>query len=446
MLVEEHFFEHHQFYFRDNGSPVKVPDEFLKHEPQSIFFKGNVNDFDYCCFLINNNQEPYTSYFIGIDWVNSKQEKAIYVQPKLNQGTTEQVDYVSMLFSLLKHPETIQYVDDIYEIKWDSKPIEIPQVHDQLTPLLIVQFLQVLKQIVRKGLKKSYYKVEQNLYAKVKGKVLVAPTIKHNLLKNKPLNTFCSFDEFGFNGLENRLLKKALVFVKRYLGSHPSLKVNTTGLESLFNYISPAFENVSEEVNLNDVKHTKANAFYKEYEEGLRLAKLILKKFGYNITNTNPQQTIKTPPFWIDMSKLFELYVLGLLKDVYGDKIIYQFGAIKGETYYGQPDFILRNEGKGKIIDTKYKQQYQKETVNFDKYLIKDIRQLSAYARDNRILKYLTGENPCILDCLIIYPDVEFLKRNEKPKIQLEKNMEIKQFNQFYKLSVKLPVVEIKSK
>ncbi len=438
MLVEEQFFEHHQYYFRDNGLPVKVSDAFLKLGPKSIYFKGYTNDFDFCCFQVNTKQEPQTSYYIGIDWVNEKQERALYVQPKLNRKSTEQVNYVSMLFSLLKHPETLQFVDEIYEIKWDSKPIEIPQVNDHLTPLLIVQFLQVLKQIVRKSLKKSYYKVEQNLYAKVKGKVLVAPTIKHNMLKNKSLNTFCSFDEFGFNGLENRLLKKALVFVKRYLGSHPGLNSNTNGLDSLFNFISPAFENISEEVNLNEVKHSNTNAFYKEYEEGLKLAKFILKKFGYNITNTNKQETIQTPPFWIDMSKLFELYVLGLLKDVYGDKIKYGNEA-KGN--YGLPDYLYLDEFNAFIIDAKYREIYQSKS-----YYIDNIRQIAGYSRDLEIIRKLGVSEDKVIPCIIIYPTKLNKHEANEYKIDLFNKLKgITYFSKFFRLGVPLKTINIKN-
>lgn len=429
------FSEHHQNYYSDALSLEEL--EFYKGE---IYFKGNeINDF--CCFKIDSWNKPQTSYFIGIDWLSELKDKAIYVQPKLNKGDV-QLDYVNMLFFLMSHTETLEHVDDIYEIKWEEEYIEIENKQDHLTPLLVVQFLQVLRQIVRKGLKKTYYKVERNLYGKVKGKVMVASTIKHNLVKNNPLNTYCSFDEFGINGLENRLLKKALVFVQRYLSTY---KIDTqAGLSNLFNYISSAFAEVSDEVSLHEVKHSKNNAFYKDYETGINLAKRLLKRFGYNITNTQQHLSIKTPPFWIDMSKLFELYVLGILKDQFNDKIHFQYGNNKSETYYGQPDFILKKENNETIIDAKYKQQYRADVISFrDEYLIKDIRQLSGYARDNRIISFLTGANPCIIDCLIIYPDNEYLKANEKPKISFEQKEEIVQFNKFYKAAVKLPIISV---
>ena len=242
----------------------------------------------------------------------------------------------------------------------------------------------------------------------MKGKVLVSQTIKQNLVKNKPLHTYCSYDEFGLNGLENRLLKKALVFIQRYLPNIKNLQSEKYTIE-IFNYINPAFEFVSEEVNLNDIKHTKTNAFYKEYKEAIQLAKLILKRFGYNVSNTQ-EKSIKTPPFWIDMSKLFELYVLGLLKDSYGANALYGDKEVKLK--YGLPDYLITKEGEKSIADAKYKLIYNED----GKYDIDNIRQLSAYSRDYKVFEKLAIPEDKIIDCLIIFPvpQIDNLKQEFK--------------------------------
>lgn len=396
-----------------------------------------------CLTIYKNKEDKYhlnLSYYVGVDWI-PETKQAIYVAPKLNTKTKEdgspddnvklediqQTDYLGMLFSALKHPEISKYTDDLFEIKWDEKPIEITQQQDLLTPLLVLQFLRVVKEIVRKGLKKSYYRVEQNLYSKVKGKILVGQTIKQNLLKNKPLNTFCTFDEFGVNGLENRLLKKALVFVRKYL---PTLKIPQSEkyTTEMFNYIMPVFDCVSEEVGLNDIKHSKTNAFFKEYAEGIRLAKLILKRFGYNISNTQ-QTTILTPPFWIDMSKLFELYVLGLLKDRFRNEVVnYHIN-----TNYQELDYLLNTKDHQMVVDAKYKAIYQ---THYDK---DDIRQISGYARMKSVYEKLCKSYIETIDCLIIYPDQKDGHKN-LTEVDLTKS-EIKEFVQFYKVAVKLPTL-----
>jgi 5-methylcytosine-specific restriction enzyme subunit McrC len=413
--------EHHQYlHFED-----VLEEEDLIFIKSPIYFKNKAK-VEFCCFKVDaNNRKPITSYFIGTDWLSEENIKAVYIQPKLNKDRSGQTDYLQMLFSLLKHPETLNYVNEIYEIKWDSKAIQINQLQDQLTPLLVVHFLKVVQSIVRKGLKKSYYKVENNLHAKIKGKVLVSLTIKQNLIKNKLLHTWCSYDEFGLNGLENRLLKKALIFVHRYLSSNKSLGKSIIELNSLFNYINSAFECISEEVSLYEVKHIKTNVFYKDYEEGIHLAKLILRRFGYNITNTQ-QSTVQTPPFWIDMSKLFELYVLGLLKDIFGKGISYHYCTLGNEL-----DFLLNSGNYKMVIDAKYKTSYEKGFKN------EDIRQVSGYARLKRVYKLLGKPENEIIDCLIVYPDqlngnntLESINLTEKP---------IEEFVNLYKIPIKLP-------
>lgn len=418
-----HFYEHHNWYY----AKEQVTIEQLLVIPNPIHFSNDPNKI---CVRISNDLKVETNYYVGVDWLN--EHKAIYVQPKLNRDAP-QTDYLQMLFTALKNPDVANYTKDLFEIKWDKPYIKIEQQQDLLTPLLIVQFLSITKEIVRKGLKKSYYKVEQNLNSRVKGKVLVGQTIKKNFVNNKPLKTYCSFDEFGLNGLENRVLKKALVFVQRYLPTFKHIQADEYS-QRMFNYILPAFENVSAEVDLNDVKHTKTNAFYKEYAEAIRLAKLILKRFGYNISNT-ANTTVTTPPFWIDMSKLFELYILGLLRKEYGNKITFQDNG-----NYGYTDFLLNNGAEKIIIDAKYKPKYNEE------YLIEDIRQLSGYARDKGVLEKLGIKEEqwlkTVPNCLIIYPERNNINNEATTKIDLENKSEIKAFVNFYKLSVSLPQIK----
>lgn len=432
----KHFSEHHNYPEGEDITGV-----FIDSYPDDILFRENDKckcvEFRYSKGAIHLN----TSYYIGVDWLIEK-KKTIYIEPKLNKESNFQTNYLAMLFSALRNPE-IEYkdVENLYEVKWNREYISINQQQDLLTPLLVVQFLSIVKEIVRKGLKKSYYKIEQNLYSRVKGKVMVSTTIKQNAFKNKPLNTWCSFDEFGLNGLENRLIKKALVFVQRFLPTYPHLKAEKY-LEQTMGYIMPAFESVSEEVNLHDILHTKTNAFYKEYKEGLRLAKLILKRFGYNITNTNTG-TILTPPFWINMSKLFELYVLGLLKDRFSEDVTFQYSS-----FWNELDFLLneKNEGGYKmVIDAKYKPIYQNEDKK--DWDIANIRQISGYARLKTVHKELyntdNDEEAKMIDCLIIYPEPLSNPEDEIPTLPENlKSDSIGPFSRFYKVPVYLPVIK----
>ena len=139
------------------------------------------------------------------------------------------------------------------------------------------------------------------------------------------------------------------------------------------------------------------------------------------------------------MSKLFELYTLGLLKNKYGDKILFQ---AKGS--YGNPDYLLVDDMQTLIIDAKYRPTYQQDGLL--SYIIDDIRQISGYARDVGILDklgYHTVEKQSskVVSCVVIYTD-----QNEGDKLpnSLTAGKSIEGFTKFYKVPIAVPVLKNK--
>ncbi|GFD80916.1 hypothetical protein KUL118_37780 [Tenacibaculum sp. KUL118] len=387
------------------------------------------------CFSLEydeSNENKYlfkSSYFIGVDWLVEK-KLPIYVQPKINNDNYS-VDYLTMLFEALKEYENYNHLDYLYNIDFKKPLIKIRQEQDLLSPLLIIQYLNILKKIVHKGLKKSYYKKTTNFNSKIKGKILINKTIRHNHFKGDLFSTYCSYNEFGYNSIENKVLKKALEFSERVL---KNLKgADNINLQSILSFIKPAFDKVDNKVEIHDLKSYKSNSLFKEYEQALYIAKLIFKRYGYNIKNVS-ETIIETPPFWIDMSKLFELYVYKKLRNLF---------SLKGEVIYHkkinylEPDFIINSkDGNYKmIVDAKYKPRYVVNNVSVD-----DIRQVSGYARLLSIYKEmnLVGFNK-VIDCLIIYPDQE--KDLEFIGKESLKHYKIQHYAQFYKIGIKLPYV-----
>jgi len=370
---------------------------------------------------LKKTQNGYTAdYYIGIEWLKEN-ECVLVVEPKI-----ENLDYLSMFLECLKHPLVTYEInkprndEKIYEIFLDKKPVKLEKQKFQITPLLIFHFLNVVNSIVKKGLKKGYVKVQNNLSNKVKGKILINTTIKHNHTKHQFNKTYCQYEEFTIDCFENSILKKALLFVNKYLITHKIL--DSHDLLPVLNQCLSAFSLVSDEIDINTIKQIKVNNFYKEYKQGLTLALMILKHFSYSIHNTEKQE-VSIPPFYINMPLLFELYVYSkLLKEYNGKNILYQPKA-----KYGNPDFI---DIDNKIIfDAKYKENYNVG------YNIDDIRQLSGYARDKKILELLKEESK-VIDCIIFYPDKN---GNEKIDKGMIKNTSIGDFLCFYKYCLKLP-------
>lgn len=367
-----------------------------------------------------------TGYYVGIDWLIPNQW-VVHIPPKVDKAD-KQTDYLSMLFTCMKDKEIARYIKRLCDINFSKPDIEVDSRDDLLTPFLVAQFMNLMRVIVQKGLKKSYYKVEKNLVNKAKGKILVSKTLNTNFVKQRKNKIFCEYEEFGINNLENRVLKKALIFAQSYLKQFP---LNVQEMAGIFNFVSPAFELVDDDVDIATIKNVKTNTFFKEYPEAINLAKLILRRFGYNLQNIEGlKHSYRVPPFWIDMPLLFELYVYRLLKSKFGDAVQYQVTGKRN-----QPDFLIVTEHQKFILDAKYKTIYTDDFVN------DDIRQLSGYARDIKILRKLgVAENfldQTIIDCIIIYIDQE-------APAEIPNDLRvtpIEHFVKFYKVPISIPTV-----
>lgn len=366
------------------------------------------------------------SYYIGADWLHSEKSIAITVLPKMPN-----VDFIEMYMAALKFDLATDYFSQIYYIDFSQKEIETDVLNDQLTPLLILHFLNITKRIVKRGLKHDYVNKEENLQSKIKGRIKVAKNNRINSIPRRHDRVFCKFDEYIVNTPENRLLKKALLFSKKYiqyLQSHKSFPIINRQINEVLSY----FVNVSSEIEIHQVRKITHHKIYKEYSDGLNLAKMILRHFSYSLQNISNVKN-KITPFWIDMARLYEVYVYSLLHDKFGDDIQFQVEGAYGTAV----DFIKESEKL--IIDTKYKPQYTCTNIG----IVHDIRQISGYARDIKILERLNISESFVPSCLIIYPE----KMDEKDKLinnfeddtLLESAVEIKQFKKFYKLSVALP-------
>lgn len=410
--------------------------DYTTIEPHKKFFKQKKSDG--CCYEITKNSKGLNieaSYFVGVDWF-VESELPIYIQPKLNKDKSE-VNYVRMLFDALQEPENFNHLDHLCEINFDKPTIKIDQTQDLLSPLLVIQYLQLLRRIVQKGLKKAYFPVVKNLNARVKGKILINATIKNNHAKNKMLYSYCKYDEFGVNTIENKVLKKALLFSQKAIQNING--INPEQLQGLLNYIQPAFYSVDDKVEIEELKTLKSNPLYKEYQQALKLAKFIFKRYGYTISTVHPIE-IQTPPFWIDMSKLFELYVFAKLKELF---------PLNGEVQYHiktnrqELDFIINSKDKGckMVVDTKYKPQYKDGAISKE-----DIRQVSGYARMTSIYKELEMEDKHneVIDCLIIFSDQEADRKDfTDGNFQFSS---VDKYVNFYKIGIELPrVIEINS-
>ena len=380
------------------------------------------------CFSLKKGETGWhmsTSYFIGVDWLDL-QKSALRVSPKFNSFDDPiEIDYLKMLESALCEPKNFQHLDGLLWVDFSQPAITIPRQDDNLSLFLISEYIQVMAHITSKGLKKAYYFEEENQRSKLKGKLLLAQNIKRNNLKGNYADNYCRFQNYGVDIPENRLLKKALTVASHILDGYKEETVKQ--LKTTVSSIRPRWQHVSGECDERKISSGKANPFYKEYPVAINLAKLILRKMSFNQVMHGVSMTT-TPPYWIDMSKLFEMYVFALLRNRFSDNVIYH-PHFRGQ----EPDYLLlpKEERPPYIIDAKYK-RYAERPIETD-----DIRQVSGYARMKTIRKKLGIDNHSLIPCLIVYPDQECNNAIPDDKDWPEEG----RYLDIYKVGIQLPVI-----
>lgn len=388
---------------------------------------SKINDELNCLLIKKDNESIYleTSYLIGLDYISK--DLSVIVEPKFDSNQKAfSIDFYKILFESLPYVKFSEDVSNIYHVDFSKPKIEINQKDDYLTPILVIQFISYLDNICHRGLQKGYYWVDNNLINKVKGKIMVKETMKKNHLKSNYNKTYCKYQEFGVDTLENKFLKFAFQFCVNYLNQFNELEI-INNFESKIGFIKSTLEKVKLETATRNPIQIKKNPMFPVYESALKLANLILKRNAFNITNTTSCK-IETYPYWIDMSKIFELHVLKLLRKAFKEGVYYQ-------KEYGDriPDIILNLDAVKAVIDVKYK-DYAKRSVD-----IEDIRQVAAYARMKPLFTDLKMENNEILDAIIIYPKVG--SENQSLNIDSINMKNELNYHNIFKLDVGVPLI-----
>lgn len=383
-------------------------------------------------------------YFIGADWLK-EQQLSIVVTPKI-----QNIDYMLMFEKALDIVDESSYFSKCYGINFNQPLISTSSVQTILTPLLIIHFVSILTQLLKRGLCKDYVIVEENLKGKIKGRILPLQNLRHNILQSRKDRIECVYQKYTEDTPENRLLKKALLFARSALYS---LKYKSLPLK--VNQILTHFVNVSDEISITQVHNIKARKIYREYPEAIELAKTILRHFDYAMSQTEEPSHL-THPFWIDMSRLYELYVLSILQEKYPNQIEFQVPG----SFRTQVDYIHKKERL--IIDAKYKPKYAYTLCG----VVDDIREISGYARDKKILKHFGNDfakETEEIKCLIIYPETNVANLSEQEKLECSKEeldiidslnkekpmsnnlwdsaVDIRPYRNFRKISIPLPLI-----
>lgn len=213
--------------------------------------------------------------------------------------------------------------------------------------IFISVFCNDLMDILKKGIKKSYIRKEENLN-NYKGKLKFSEHIKRNIAtKNK---FFVEYREFSINIPENRILKSACLFLIKETTNEANKKILRRALVE-FDDVSPCF-------NLEkDLQDKQINRLYAYYIRPLQYAEFFLRKqslMPYKGRNAMPS-------LLFPLNEMFEDYIENILaeknKDVYHSQFS-KYNLISNgekELFNTKMDFIVFKDNSAIILDAKWK-------------------------------------------------------------------------------------------
>lgn len=402
---------------------------------------------------LNYSEDKLTAgYYVGAVWLeNDNHHIAATVAPKI-----ENIDFMKMFADALSIPLWSEYFAKCYGIQWDEDFIPTQDLDAVFTPLLALAYYKTLLKAIEHGLKRGYRDYEENLRS-IRGRIVVNENICQNVLPHRLERTFCHYSEFTEDIPENRILKKALTIVLGMIGRTESLHAHEgySLLMSQMRRTMNLFNGVGDDVQISEVRNVTKNKLYRNYNSAIEMAKNIIRRCDTSISD-GQDRTKKVLPFWIDMPRLYEIYVYGVLIQTFPDsKIEFQ---VKGH-FKSAVDYLKIDDNEKLILDAKYKHRYE----NSNQGMLPDIRELSGYARDTSILRKLgvPTDGSEMVNCVLLYPNSElgnalpddsegeeskkinFLKVGQAGKTRkiLDKCVPIPGFVRFYKLGIEVPTI-----
>lgn len=265
----------------------------------------------------------------------------------------------------------------------------------RLLDVFIAEFLSTVEHIVKRGLRGDYTCRQDNLHA-LRGKLLTAPHLRHNLFRADRF--FTEHDEFSTNRPENRLIHTAL---RRSLALASSQANQRLARELTF-----AFADVpcSTEPR-TDFQRVRLDRGMTYYVDALAWARLILEEES---PLAGPKDHT-APSLLFPMEAVFEAFVAKHLARQLPPPLTLKTQArhhhlvrhLEQDWFQLKPDLLIRDRDHDLIVlDTKWKLLDSSRANGTDKYGLSqaDFYQLLAYDHS-----YLDGKG----DVVLIYPKTD---------------------------------------
>ena len=331
----------------------------------------------------------WTAGFAGVGRLYGTNGRTLATQGKEHVviiNSQYQADPWIMLEKVMTDEEYDDYVEELekdgkylFKIFYDQPVVQLAQNQSCDADILYaLSFINLCYSLCKKGIKKKMVHKEENLTAKIRGRIDVRKNIRSNTAKGRNDRFYCKYINFSADSIENRILKAALMRCKKVI--EQKFEMDTEIIARLY-YCMNSLRNVKTAAIRNrDFNHVNTAGLYSYYKPLIRQAKCILgqKYFSYTAEDgRSVTGSVYTIPYMINMETVFEFYVRTVFREIidenrfylekYSKRIFLEDGISKKEDVksgihlmpYCIPDVIICDKKTRQpvmVFDAKYKQ------------------------------------------------------------------------------------------
>jgi McrBC 5-methylcytosine restriction system component len=159
---------------------------------------------------------PTAHWYVGQIWLREP-DVVLRVTPKVPEASA-----FRMYMACLGAQEVSTHLGQTIQIGWQHQaiPLENEILRQQITPLLIAQYLHVLYDLCRWHLRVAFRKVEENLTGRLRGRPVITAQIRQNVTRGRLDRVVCQFQVLSVDTLANQILRAALEQSLKYLRRH----------------------------------------------------------------------------------------------------------------------------------------------------------------------------------------------------------------------------------
>ncbi len=250
-------------------------------------------------------------------------------------------------------------------LKFQVRPHSQTGTRQTMLDFILRYYLDRLDEALHRGLIKRYRHAEGNIAA-LKGKLLFAQQVRHNLVHRERFYT--SHTRYDFDHALNQLLAAALAWV-------PDL-THTQDLRSGADRLGLALPLISEVLHpehlIGKIRQDRKSA---PFQELIHLAGLIVENYHPSLS----AGTAVTFSLMFDMNRVFEAWLhveLNAIPGVVAGKRRLPFfkSSLESRPRPGEPDLVVHYAGNVFMLDAKWKIASRYQDIG-----VHDLRQIYAY-------------------------------------------------------------------